>query len=57
MESLTLKDTDFLKLEGKIHIPREKIKTLRNIVRKDTLFLKNFNLIDYSLLLIKVKWS
>lgn len=56
MEGLTLKDTDFLKLEGKIHISRDKIRNFRSVLRKDTLFLKNLNLIDYSLLIIRVKW-
>lgn len=27
------------------------------MIKKDTLFLKNFNLIDYSLLLVRVKWD
>jgi hypothetical protein len=48
---------DFLKREAKIHISRDKIKSLCAILRKDTLFLKNFNLIDYSLLLIRVNWK
>jgi len=31
------------------------VNKLRAILRKDTMFLKNFNLIDYSLLIIRIK--
>jgi len=53
---MTLKDIDFMKEEGRIHISDENKLKLLETINKDTLFLKNLNLIDYSLLVIKVKW-
>ena len=29
---------------------------LRDVIKKDAYFLKHLNLIDYSLLVVKVKW-
>lgn len=54
--NLTLKDTDFAKLEGKLRIDPYLIKEFRNIVRKDSSFLKSLNLIDYSLLVVRIQW-
>ena len=39
-----------------IHVSNEDKVKLSETITKDTLFLKNLNLIDYSLLVIKVKW-
>ena len=54
--NLTLKDTDFAKLEGKLRIDPQLIKEFRNIIRKDSSFLKSLNLIDYSLLVVRIQW-
>ena len=35
----------------------EKTNELREILRKDSIFLKQLNLIDYSLLLVRVVWK
>jgi hypothetical protein len=51
---MTLKDMDFRKLEGCLHIEKESAQLLYNSLRLDSIFLKNLNLIDYSLLVAKV---
>ena len=56
LQKMTLKDIDFMKEEGIIHVSNENKVKLSEIITKDSLFLKNLNLIDYSLLVIKVKW-
>ena len=54
---MTLKDIDFMKEEGKIHVSDEDKLRLREIIMKDTIFLKNLNLLDYSLLVVLVRWN
>lgn len=51
---MTLKDVDFKKLEGCLHISKEQAEALHKALNYDSLFLKNLNLIDYSLLIAKV---
>lgn len=46
-----------MKMEKRLYIKNQMKARLREIIEKDTLFLKNLNLIDYSLLIIKVKWE
>ena len=53
---LTLKDIDFNKLEQTIKIDHESRDNLREVIEQDTAFLKNLNIVDYSLLVVKVKW-
>ena len=53
---MTLKDIDFMNYEGKIHLEETLTVQLRETLRKDTQFLKQLNLIDYSLLLVRVLW-
>ena len=36
LNKITLKDTDFMKLEGKLNIPKKMVKQFRDILRKDT---------------------
>ena len=43
-----------MNLEGKIKISPEISQKFREILREDTLFLKQLNLIDYSLLVVRV---
>jgi hypothetical protein len=57
LEKLTLKDIDFMKMEKRIYVRNDLKADLRDIIEKDTLFLKNLNLIDYSLLIVKVRWE
>ena len=45
-----------MKEEGRINVSDEHKLKLREIITKDTIFLKNLNLIDYSLLVVKVNW-
>lgn len=54
LRSMTLKDVDFKKLEGCLHITKEQAIALHKALAHDSLFLKNLNLIDYSLLVAKV---
>lgn len=53
---MTLKDTDFLNYEVKLNVDQDSSKKLRQCLQKDTTFLKNLNLIDYSLLVVRVRW-
>lgn len=54
---MTLKDIDFLNLEYKIKIKNEKSKELAEALKKDSVFLRNLNLLDYSLLVVRVNWK
>jgi len=51
-----LKDLDFMKLEGKIEIDQIYAKEMKDQLQADTSFLKHLNIIDYSLLLMRVTW-
>lgn len=57
LSTITLKDIDFMKMEKRLYIRNELKAYLREIIERDTLFLKNLNLIDYSLLIVKVQWE
>ena len=57
LKKVTLKDVDFLKEEGRLHIDNHKKLKLREIIMKDTNFLKSLNLLDYSLLVVRVRWN
>jgi len=57
LSTITLKDIDFMKMETKLHIKNQAKSRLRDIIAQDTIFLKNLNLIDYSLLVVKVNWE
>ena len=46
-----------MNFEGKIKIREEMTSELRAIIRKDSIFLKELNLIDYSLLVVRVRWD
>jgi hypothetical protein len=54
LKSMTLKDMDFKKLEGILRVEPDKARILHRALKLDSLFLKNLNLIDYSLLVAKV---
>ena len=45
-----------MKMEGQLYVNNEYKIKIREIMSKDTMFLTNLNLIDYSFLIIKVKW-
>lgn len=57
LENYTLKDIDFMKMEGKLSINNDTKVNLREIMEKDSIFLRNLNLIDYSFLVVKVRWE
>lgn len=57
LSTLTLKDIDFMKMEKRLYIKNQLKTELRQIIEKDTLFLRGLNLIDYSLLIVKVRWQ
>ena len=53
-DKVVLKDLDFLKLEKKLFIQKEKRNLLLETLRKDSFFFKTNGIIDYSLLVIKI---
>lgn len=53
---VVLKDLDFRRLEGKLHIAPETAQRMRDQLQTDTEFLKGLNIIDYSLLVLRVHW-
>jgi hypothetical protein len=53
LRSYTLKDKDFLAIEGKIAIDPEKAEDLKAILVRDIHFLAELGVMDYSLLIIK----
>ena len=57
LRHLTLKDLDFNKLEQTLKIEHELRERFREVVEADSNFLKNLNIVDYSLLVVKVKWA
>ena len=48
---------DFNKLEQTLKIEHELRERFREVVQEDSNFLKNLNIVDYSLLVVKVKWA
>ncbi len=54
---MTLKDVDFIKYENKLKISPQISTELRNAIQKDAVFLKQMNLIDYSLLVVRIIWK
>lgn len=54
---MTLKDVDFINYEHSLKINSKTGDDLRESLRKDTKFLKSLNLLDYSLLIVRVKWN
>ncbi|CAK87310.1 unnamed protein product (macronuclear) [Paramecium tetraurelia] len=53
----TLKDIDFKEEEGKLFIPEKFKDRLKNSLIQDSKFFSELNLMDYSLLIIKMNWS
>ncbi|CAD8084249.1 unnamed protein product [Paramecium primaurelia] len=53
----TLKDIDFKEQEGKLFIPENIKDLLKDNLIKDSKFFSELNLMDYSLLIIKMNWS
>jgi hypothetical protein len=54
MSLKVLKDIDFENIEGKMHAKPEELIELRSILINDSSFLKDIELIDYSLIIAKV---
>ena len=50
-----LKDINFVGLEKFLYIDKNNIQELKNIVKRDSEFLESLNVMDYSLLVIKIK--
>ena len=50
-----LKDINFVDIEKFLYIDKEHIQELKNIVKRDSEFLESLNVMDYSLLVIKIK--
>ncbi|CAK74756.1 unnamed protein product (macronuclear) [Paramecium tetraurelia] len=57
LSKLTLKDLDFFKIEQQIWVEKTMIEKLNQNLIKDSNFLENQNLIDYSLLVMKIDWK
>lgn len=55
--NVVLKDLDFIHLEQQIEIDATFAKELRSQLRIDTEFLRDLNIIDYSLLVMRVRWD
>lgn len=54
---VVLKDLDFIHLEHQMEIDTTLAKELRTQLRIDTEFLRDLNIIDYSLLVMRVRWD
>ena len=50
-----LKDINFVDIEKFLYIDKDHIQELKNIVKRDSEFLESLNVMDYSLLVIKIK--
>jgi hypothetical protein len=50
------KDLDFLELEKKLYLSRVDANAVKGQLKADTSFLRDLNIIDYSLLVMKVRW-
>lgn len=57
LSAVTLKDIDFIKTEGKIHVSHFIIQNLKKVLRRDIEFLRSMCVMDYSLLVMKVNWK
>jgi hypothetical protein len=53
----TMKDIDFGKLEEKIWVSNEDASRLKRIIREDSKFLCGLQLIDYSLIVLKINMA
>lgn len=54
---MTLKDIDFINYEKNLKITNKFSQELRQTLAKDSMFLRSLNLLDYSLLIVKVRWQ
>lgn len=54
---MTLKDIDFINYEKNLKITNKFSQELRQTLAKDSKFLRSLNLLDYSLLIVKVRWQ
>ena len=54
IDEKTMKDNNFDEIEHKIFLSKESSEKLRNICKKDSEFLRDMELMDYSLFLIKI---
>lgn len=52
----TLKDVDFMKMEGTLKVDKDTCGRLRTAMIRDAEFFKKVGLIDYSLLVMKINW-
>ena len=50
-KSETLKDIDFLKMKVHVNLPEENLKEINQIIELDVKFLRENQLMDYSILL------
>ena len=50
-----LKDNNFAEIEKFLYIDKKNIQKLKNIVKRDSEFLESLNIMDYSLLVIKIQ--
>ena len=57
IKKMVLKDGNFNEIEKKINLSPYDIEKFANIIEKDATFLKNQNVMDYSLFVIKIKLS
>ncbi|CAD8115621.1 unnamed protein product [Paramecium sonneborni] len=57
LKKTTLKDIDFKEEEVKLYIPENIKDQLKNSLIKDSEFFQKLNIMDYSLLIIKMNWS
>ena len=57
LKKCVLKDTNFIKMEHALLLSKENLKKLRNITQKDSSFLLDCKVMDYSLLVIKLEMN
>ena len=54
--STVYKDLDFIRIEHKLYLSSFDTNDFKNQLKLDTSFLQGLNIIDYSLLVMKVQW-